>query len=63
MADLTDELDEALKNTGRAKGGIGKDFSVLYSAYRHRRGILGEDYCTVCFSSSTFFDSFSLTRV
>ena len=34
MADLTDEQDEALKNTGRAKGGIRKDFSVIYSASR-----------------------------
>jgi hypothetical protein len=34
MADLTDEQDEALKNTGRATGGIRKDFSVIYSASR-----------------------------
>ena len=35
-ADLTDEQDEALKNTGRATGGIRKDFRVIYSA---RRGV------------------------
>jgi len=55
MADLADEQDEALKNTGRAKGGIGKGLSVVYLAYRRRRGNLGEDYCA-------FFFFYFLTR-